>query len=256
VTIIRERVQFEGALGEWISGRLDRPEGRPVAYALFAHCFTCGKDVRAARRIGQGLAERGIAVLRFDFTGLGESEGDFADTSFSSNLDDLVAAAGWLRDTHRPPRLLLGHSLGGAAVVAAARRIPEARAVVTIAAPHDVAAVRHRFDDVLEELACCGEARVNIAGRSFRIREQMVDDLGRHRLDEHLRRLGRALMVLHSPADVVVPVDNARSLFSAARHPKSFVSLDQMDHLLSRPADGEYVAGLVAAWASRYLGDE
>ncbi len=250
----RERVVFTGAHGDDLVGRLHLPAGRPVAHAVFAHCFTCGKDVHAAVRVSRALAEQGIATLRFDFTGLGESEGDFAGTTFSSNVADLVAACDWLRREREAPRLLVGHSLGGAAVIAAAARVPEARAVVTIGAPADPEHVRHLLAPARAELEARGEAEVSIGGRPFRIRTDLLDDLARHASAEAIARLGRALLVLHAPGDRVVGVDDARRIFEAARHPKSFVSLDDADHLLSRAEDARWTAGLIAAWAARYVG--
>jgi putative redox protein len=250
-----ERVTFPGTQGE-LSARLDLPAGTPAAYALFAHCFTCSKDFLASARISRALAERGLGVLRFDFTGLGSSQGEFASTNFSSNVGDIRAAAAFLRARHRAPALLVGHSLGGAAVLAAAVHVPEARAVATIGAPADPEHVRHLFADATPEIEARGEAAVVLAGRPFRIRRQFLEDIAEQRMQEAIRGLGKALLVFHAPGDLVVSVDNARRLFDAARHPKSFVSLDDADHLLTRPADAEYVASVLAAWASRYVGGE
>ena len=247
------RIEFEGASGHRLAARLDSPSGSPRAYALFAHCFTCSKDIHAASRISRGLAERGIAVLRFDFTGLGSSEGEFANTNFSSNVADLAAAAEFLRRSLRAPEILIGHSLGGAAVLAAAERVPEARAVCTIGAPADPSHVRNLFSHGAEQIAEKGEAEVAIGGRRFRIQQQFLEDLEEQNLGRRIRSLGQALLVLHSPTDAVVGIDNARRIFEAARHPKSFVSLDGADHLLSSRADASYVATIVSAWAERYL---
>lgn len=249
-----ERVDFKGAEGQKLAALLEMPAGTPKAYALFAHCFTCSKDIFAATRIAAGLAERGIAVLRFDFTGLGASEGEFANTNFSSNLADLVAAAEFLRAKHEAPKLLIGHSLGGAAVLAGAARVPEAVAVATIGAPADTAHVRHLLGDKLATVEASGEAEITIAGRAFHMKRQFLEDIGQHRLKEAIHGLGKALIVFHAPRDEVVGIDNAAQIFQAARHPKSFISLDQADHLLRRREDAEYVAEVVAAWASRYLG--
>ena len=249
-----ERLTFPGAQGAMLAARVHRPLGPARAWALFAHCFTCGKDLHAARRISTALAEQGFAVLRFDFTGIGESEGDFADTHFSSNLDDLVAAADYLRAHEQAPSLLVGHSLGGTAVIAAAERIPEAKAVVTIGAPASPEHVEGLLAPGTEAaIAEAGQAEVVLAGRRFTIRREFLDDLRRHGLDERVRGLRRALLILHAPLDQIVAVDEARKLFVAALHPKSFVSLDQADHLLTRAADAEYVATLIAAWSARYL---
>ena len=250
-----EQVRFPGAFGE-LSARLDLPAGTPAAYALFAHCFTCSKDQFASARISRALAERGLGVLRFDFTGLGGSEGEFASTNFSSNVADIRAAADFLRRERGAPALLVGHSLGGAAVLAAAAHVPEARAVATINAPADPGHVLQLLAASAPEIEARGEAAVVLAGRPFRIRRQFLEDIAGHRMEAAVRDLGRALLVFHAPRDLVVGVDNARRLFDAARHPKSFVSLDDADHLLTRPADAAYVAEVLAAWASRYVGGE
>lgn len=249
-----ERVTFPGSQGGLLAARLERPDGPARAYALFAHCFTCGKDVFAATRIARELTEHGIAVLRFDFTGLGDSEGDFAETSFSSNIDDLLAAADWLRAEHRAPALLIGHSLGGAAVLAVAGRIAEAKAVAVIGAPADPAHVRHLLVDAAAPDGIPADGlSVDIAGRTFRIGAGFLDDLAEHAQADRIRELRRALLILHAPLDQVVGIDNATAIFRAARHPKSFLSLDRADHLLSDRADASYAAAVIAGWASRYL---
>jgi putative redox protein len=248
-----ERFDFPTASGHRLAALLDRPAGEPVAYALFAHCFTCGKDVLAAKRIAERLTACGIAVLRFDFTGLGMSGGEFANTTFSSNVADLVAAANHLRITHRAPAILIGHSLGGAAVLAAAHEVPEARAVVTIAAPCDPGHVAHLFKDHAEAIRSQGEVEVTLAGRPFRIRREFLDDIAAQRLDQRIATLRKALLIFHAPTDQVVGIENASHIFTAAKHPKSFVSLDDADHLLSRRRDAAYVANVIAAWAERYL---
>lgn len=249
-----ERVDFPGSEGQHLAALIELPTERPRAYALFAHCFTCSKDVFAAARIAGGLAERGIAVLRFDFTGLGSSEGEFANTNFSSNLADLLAAADFLRASYEAPKLLIGHSLGGAAVLAAAARVPEAVAVATIAAPADAAHVRQLLGESAAEIERAGEAEVSIGGRPFRIKRQFLEDIAAQRIEAAARELKKALVVFHSPVDEIVGIDNASRIFLAARHPKSFVSLDRADHLLRRREDAAYVAEVLAAWASRYLG--
>lgn len=251
-----ERIEFPGSAGHLLAARLDRPSGPVRAFALFAHCFTCSKDLAAASRIARALARRGIAVLRFDFTGLGHSEGEFANTNFSSNVGDLVAAADYLRAEHRAPELLIGHSLGGSAVLVAAARIPEAVAVATIGAPADPGHVARLFAAHADEIAEHGEAEVELAGRRFRIRRQLLDDLAAQRLEPAVAHLRKALLVLHAPLDEVVGIENASRIFQAATHPKSFVSLDSADHLLRRPADAAYAADVLAAWASRYLPDD
>jgi uncharacterized OsmC-like protein/alpha-beta hydrolase superfamily lysophospholipase len=248
-----ERFDFPNAAGERLAALLDRPAGQPRAFALFAHCFTCGKDIRAAKRIAEGLTARGIAVLRFDFTGLGASEGEFANTNFSSNVADLVAAANHLRHTHQAPAILIGHSLGGAAVLAAAGEVPEARAVVTIAAPADPSHVTGLLKDRVEEIRARGEVEVTLAGRAFRIRREFLDDVAEQRLDERIRNLRKALLVMHAPTDAIVGIDNASHIFLTAKHPKSFVSLADADHLLSKKRDDVYVADVIAAWSERYL---
>ena len=251
-----ERFDFPNASGERLAALLDRPVGAPRAFALFAHCFSCGKDIRAAKRIAEGLTARGIAVLRFDFTGIGASEGEFANTNFSSNVADLVAAANHLRKVERVPALLIGHSLGGAAVLAAASEVPEARAVVTIAAPADPSHVTGLFKGHVDEIRTHDEVEVTLAGRPFRIRREFLDDVCEQRLDVKIGKLRKALLVLHAPADDTVGIDNASHIFVAAKHPKSFVSLADADHLLSKPRDAAYVADVIAAWAGRYLNIE
>ena len=248
-----ERLDFPGANGARLAARLDSPDNPARAYALFAHCFTCGKDVFAASRIAQALTEHGIAVLRFDFTGLGSSEGDFANSTFSSNVADLVLAANHLREHHCAPSILIGHSLGGAAILAAAAQIPEARAVVTIAAPSDPSHVTHLFGDHIEAIHEHGEVEVQLAGRPFRIRREFLTDIADHNLAAHIAKLRRPLLILQSPTDDTVGIDNATRIFLAAKHPKSFVSLDGMDHLLTNKDDTAYVAGLISAWVVRYL---
>ena len=253
MTVLSEKVSFPGADGHTLAARLDRPDRRPRAYALFAHCFTCTKDVFAAQRIAASLAEEGVAVLRFDFTGLGHSDGEFANTDFTSNVGDLVAAAQFLARQHGAPQLLIGHSLGGAAVIAAAGQIPSAHAVATIGAPADPEHVRHLFAHKTEEIATEGAAEVELAGRRFTISRQFLDDIAQQTLHDDLARLKKALLVFHAPLDEVVGIDNASAIFTAAKHPKSFISLDDADHLLSRRSDAVYVARTLAAWAARYL---
>jgi putative redox protein len=251
---MRKKVEFESG-NVRLAGALEFPESSVRCYALFAHCFTCGKDVAAASRIARALTRDGIAVLRFDFTGLGNSDGDFANSNFSSNLQDLHAAAGFLRREYEAPRLLIGHSLGGAAVLAMAAEVPEASAVVTIGAPHRAEHVLHNFAASLDDIRKHGEAEVNLAGRSFNIRKQFIDDLESYE-SEGIGKLRKALMVMHSPVDDTVDIREAEKIYHEARHPKSFVSLDDADHLLTRKADSEYVAKTIAAWASRFLPPE
>jgi len=248
-----ERFQFTGEGGHQLAASLDLPEREPLAYALFAHCFTCGKDVLAARRIAAALAAKGIAVLRFDFTGLGSSDGEFANSTFSSNVADLVRAADYLRETRKAPALLIGHSLGGAAILAAAVQIPEAKAVVTIAAPSDPAHVTGLFRDRIEDIRKQGKVEVSLAGRPFHITREFLDDIAEHSLVSHVTNLHKALLIMHSPTDDTVGIDNATRIFVAAKHPKSFVSLADADHLLGGKRDAAYVAEVIAAWATRYL---
>ncbi|ETX27152.1 bifunctional alpha/beta hydrolase/OsmC family protein [Roseivivax isoporae] len=248
-----ERLSFTGATGATLAARLDRPDGPHLATALFAHCFTCGKDIAAARRIASRLTAAGVAVLRFDFTGLGHSGGEFENTSFTSNVGDIVAAARALEARGMAPDLLIGHSLGGAAVLRAAADIPSARAVATIGAPHDPGHVTRHFADALERIESDGAAEVSLSGRPFRIGRDFVHDVRAQRLDPAIAALGRALLILHAPRDAVVGIDNASAIFAAAKHPKSFVTLDGADHLVSDPADADYVAGIIAAWAARYV---
>jgi putative redox protein len=254
MTVTSEKLSFTGAGGQELAARFDKPRGRTHGVALFAHCFTCTKDIFAASRIAAGLASRGIAVLRFDFTGLGHSEGEFANTNFSSNVGDLVAAADHLRSLGTAPKIVIGHSLGGAAVLAAAGRIPEAVAVATIGAPADPGHVRHLFQAARPEIEAKGEAEVLLAGRPFTIKKQFLEDIEATRLEEAIAGLRKALLVFHAPRDTTVGIENAGRIFAAAKHPKSFVSLDDADHLLTRHEDATYVAEVLAAWAGRYLG--
>ena len=251
-----QKVSFPGSAGTPLAGRLDLPDAQPQAFALFAHCFTCSKDVLAASRIARALTEHGIAVLRFDFTGLGGSDGDFANTNFTSNIADLVSAADYLRDNHVAPTILIGHSLGGAAVLAAAEHIPQARAVATIGAPAGTEHLLHLLTSSRREIEETGEAEICLADRSFQIRKQFLEDVSDQPQVDRISRLGAALLVMHSPTDETVGIDNARIIFDAARHPKSFVSLDGADHLLTRAADARFAASVLASWACRYLDDD
>lgn len=248
-----ERIEFQGHDGGKLAAKLDLPPGRPLGYALFAHCFSCSKDVHAARRIAQGLAREGFAVLRFDFTGLGLSEGDFANTNFSTNVQDLVAAARWLSENHGGPDLLVGHSLGGAAVVVAGGLIPEVKAVATIGAPSDADHVLHQFAPAVATIEDEGAAEVVLGGRPFTIARQFVEDVRGASVRDAAAQLRKPLLVMHAPRDEIVGIDNATGLFVAARHPKSFISLDNADHLLTRPEDASFVARTLAAWAVQYI---
>lgn len=249
-----ERFQFIGEGGHRLAAALELPEGEVSAYALFAHCFTCGKDTLAAKRITVALAARGIATLRFDFTGLGSSEGDFANSTFSSNVADLVRAADHLRQARNAPAILVGHSLGGAAILAAAEHIPEAKAVVTIAAPSDPSHVTGLFRERLDDIRKHGEVEVSLAGRPFTIKREFLADIAEQELMTRVGHLRKALLVMHAPTDDIVGIDNATRIFVAAKHPKSFVSLADADHLLSEARDAVYAADVIAAWASRYVG--
>ena len=248
-----ERITFPGHSGDTLSARLDLPEGPHLATALFAHCFTCSKDIPAARRIAARLSSMGIAVLRFDFTGLGHSKGEFANTTFTSNVGDLNAAAAYLERRGMAPSLLIGHSLGGAAVLKAARDMTGIKAVVTIGAPFDPEHVTHNFADALEDIQTKGKAQVDLGGRPFTIGKAFVEDVQAQALAPAIRDLRAALLVMHAPRDAVVGIENATNIFIAARHPKSFVTLDDADHLVTQARDAEYAAEVIAAWVARYL---
>ncbi len=255
MTTLSEKLSFPGSFGHILAARLDLPaQGTPRAYALFAHCFTCSKESFAASRIAQALAASGIATLRFDFTGLGSSDGDFANTDFSSNIADLLAAIAYLRETGRAPAILIGHSLGGAAILAAAGQVPEARAVVTIAAPFDPAHVARHFGAATAQIEARGEASVDLGGRPFTIRKQFLEDIAAQDQAARIAALKKPLLIFHGPRDETVGIDNAEAIYKAAKHPKSFVSLDDADHLLRSKADAAYVAEVLTAWACRYLG--
>lgn len=249
-----ERIEFKGSQGDTLAARMDYPEeGAGKGVVLFAHCFTCSKNLRALDHIGGVLTEQGMGVFRFDFTGLGESEGDFEDTNFSSNVDDLVAAARYMEQEWQAPRMLIGHSLGGAAVLQAAHRIPSVEAVVTIAAPCNPEHVTRHMDDELADIEKSGEARVELGGRTFTIKKQFLDDLESQKMDQVIGDLDKALLLFHSPTDNTVGIDHAAHIYERARHPKSFISLDQADHLLTREEDARYVGAVAAAWVQRYM---
>jgi uncharacterized OsmC-like protein/alpha/beta superfamily hydrolase len=249
----RIKASFLNQQGEPLSALLETPEGATKAYAIFAHCFTCSKDIAAASRITRGLAAKGIAVLRFDFTGLGNSDGDFANTNFSSNLQDLIKAAAYLEENYDAPTLIIGHSLGGAAVLAATQFISSIKAIVTIGAPATAHHVGHLFSAAKDEILNNEQAVVELAGRQFTIKKQFLEDINRYNDIEHIAKLERALLVLHSPIDDTVSIDEAAKIYTSAKHPKSFISLDKADHLLSRRQDSEYVSDVIASWAARYL---
>ena len=249
----RVKASFNNQQGELLAGLLETPDSETKAYALFAHCFTCSKDIAVTSRITRALANKGIAVLRFDFTGLGNSDGDFANTNFSSNINDLIQAASYLEEKYAAPVMIIGHSLGGAAVLAAAQSIPSIKAVVTIGAPATGQHVEHLFAHAKDEIVNNDEALVDLAGRKFTIKKQFVDDINSYIDTSHISQLGKALLILHSPVDETVSIDEAAKIYSAAKHPKSFISLDKADHLLTRREDSEYVARVISSWAGRYL---
>lgn len=247
------KVEFTGSTGETLSAKIDLPENTPKAYALFAHCFTCSKDLKAIGNITKALAESGIATLKFDFTGLGQSTGDFADTNFSSNVDDLVKAYEFMNEEFEAPSILIGHSLGGAAVLQASHKMTSVKAVATIGAPAEPAHVKENFELSLEEIEEKGQASVTLAGRPFTIKKQFIDDLEEARMKKFIHELGKALIVFHSPIDNTVGIDNASKIFVAAKHPKSFISLDKADHLLTEKEDSVYVGRVLATWAEKYI---
>jgi uncharacterized OsmC-like protein/esterase/lipase len=247
-------VSFLNSRNEKLAARLDLPDDeQPIAYALFAHCFTCTKNIKAAVNIAAALNREKIAVLRFDFTGLGQSKGDFADTNFTTNVADLIAAAEFMAQEYQAPQIIIGHSLGGAAVLQAAGKIPSARAIVTIAAPHDPGHVSRHFGQMREQIKQHGSAEVELAGRKFTIKKQFLEDLEMQQLDTHIKALKTALLVMHSPRDTSVAIENAAKIYQTAKHPKSFISLDDADHLLLKEKDSLYVGMMIAAWSRRYI---
>jgi putative redox protein len=249
-----KKLEFTNPAGQKLSARIDFPaDNKASAYALFAHCFTCSKNIKAISHISRALTRNGIAVMRFDFTGLGESEGDFSDTNFSSNVADLVMAAEFMASQYSAPKILIGHSLGGAAILQAATEIAASVAVITIAAPADPGHVTRALGDTKEVIERRGEAEVNLAGRTFKIKKQFLDDLSSVSMQQTIRELNRALLIFHSPVDDIVGIENAAKIFQIARHPKSFISLDQADHLLMKPNDSQYVGSLIAAWVMKYV---
>ncbi len=248
-----ERVEFIGSSGEKIAGKLDKPIGPIRAYALYAHCFTCTKEFIGSRSICQELASHGIAVLRFDFTGLGGSAGEFAETNFRSNVEDLLKAAEFMEAELKAPEMIIGHSLGGAAVLAASKHIDSAKVVISVAAPADAEHVIHNFGDYIEEIETKGVAKVKLGGRILTIRKQFLDDLRAQNVTKDLGDVRKAFLIMHSPTDDTVGIENASRIYAAAKHPKSFVSLDKADHLLTKAEDAAYVAATITTWASRYL---
>lgn len=250
----KQKITFPNKDGITLSGLLEAPDN-PKAYALFAHCFTCGKGLTSASQISHALVEKGVAVLRFDFTGLGSSEGDFANSNFSSNVDDLLSAADWLSRHAQAPELMVGHSLGGTAVLIAASRLESVKCVATLGAPAEPAHVLKQFSSHVDDICEQGVARVSLAGREFTIKKQFIEDVGNFQVRAQLHSLNKALLILHSPRDTTVFIDQAELLYTGARHPKSFISLDNADHLLSRKEDAHYAGQCIAAWAERYLSD-
>ncbi len=248
-----EKIIFKNQSNEELAGRLELPDTEPQAFAIFAHCFTCGKDASAATRIARAMASKGYGTLRFDFTGLGNSDGDFSNTNFSSNVGDLISAAQYLEKNFQAPKILIGHSLGGAAVLVAGTKIKSVKAIVAIAAPSDPGHVAHLFADKSEAIARDGAAEVNLAGRKFTVKKQFLDDISEQKLVELLPHLGKAVLIAHSPVDELVSVDHAAKIYTAAHHPKSYISLDKANHLLTRKEDSDWIAGLIAAWATRYV---
>jgi len=250
-----EKISFKGAFGDTLSAKIDYPdEGDIKSWVLFAHGFSIGKDLKPIRTISKSLVEDGYGMLRFDFTGLGESEGNFSDTNFSSNCEDIRHAASWLRDNKKAPCVLIGHSFGGTAALKVADEIPECKAVATIGSPCDTTHIVHQFADQLEEIEEEGEAKVLLGGRPFVIKEQFLDDIESHDIAREIGDLERGLLIFHSPQDMVVGIKNAAHIYNLAKHPKSFISLDGADHLLLKnPADAEYVGHVIAAWAHRYI---
>ncbi|WP_408672492.1 alpha/beta hydrolase family protein [Lutibacter sp.] len=251
--MITKKITFKNASGIRLVARLELPENEPKAYALFAHCFTCNKNLTAVRTIGRTLTEKNIAVLRFDFTGLGESEGDFENTNFSSNIEDLYSAAQFLKLNYKAPSLLIGHSLGGAAVLYASINIPSIKAIATIGAPACPTHVSHIFKNSVAEINASGKAIVSIGGRNFTIKKQFMEDIKSKNIHRALKKFRDSLLILHSPQDTIVGIENAAEIYAAARHPKSFISLNGADHLLTNKKDSKYVGKIIATWADRYL---
>lgn len=248
-----DRIEFKGALGENLSAKLDHAEGDVKAFALFAHCFTCSKNLKAVGHITKALSMHGVSTLRFDFTGLGNSEGDFSNTNFSSNVEDLVAASSYMEKNLRAPSILVGHSLGGAAVIHAAHQIDPVKAVATIGAPADPVHVKENFSLKLDEIEQTGEATVTLAGRPFKIKKQFLDDLESANMEEKIKNLNRALLIMHAPLDRTVDINNAARLYSHAKHPKSYISLHEADHLLTDQVYSRYAGGLIAQWSDVYV---
>ena len=248
---MRTKIEFPSQ-GQNLAGLLETPDTKIRAYVLFAHCFTCGKDVAAASRISRFLVQHNFAVFRFDFTGLGNSDGDFANTNFSSNVEDLIKAQEFLNSNYQPATLMVGHSLGGAATLAAATKLNDIKAVVTIGAPSNVANIQRHFSDV-DIIKEKGEAEIKIAGRKFNVKKQFLDDIDHTKLLEIIKKLNKPVLIMHSPIDEIVGIENAKNLYDALSHPKSFISLDKADHLITKTKDADYISSIIAAWSSNYL---
>ena len=248
-----KKIEFKGALGDMLAGKVDTPDGEHRAFALFAHCFTCSKNLKAVGHIAKALNKKGVAVFRFDFTGLGDSGGSFEDTNFSSNVDDLIAASEYMEQHMGAPQIIIGHSLGGAAVIQAAHRIESLRAIATIGAPSEPSHVEHHFESKREEIEKTGSAIVKLAGRPFRIKKQFLDDLEKSKMDNYIKNLNKALLVMHAPLDDTVGIENAAHIYKVAKHPKSFISLDKADHLLLDETYSRYVGAVISEWSEIYL---
>ena len=248
-----EKITFTNASGTELDGVLEQPDGSIAGYALYAHCFTCSKEIAAAVRVSRALAEKNIATLRFDFSGIGRSGGAFGDTTFTSDIGDIIAAAAYLRSHYQAPDLLIGHSLGGAAILGAAGDVPEAKAVATIAAPSEPAHVQHLFENEIDRILAQGKAAVDLGGRKMEISQAFVEDVRGFDLKSKVAAMKKALLILHSPTDQTVGIENAKAIFDAAKHPKSFITLDGADHLLMNKSDAEYAASIIAIWAARYI---
>jgi putative redox protein len=252
---MREKIKFKNNQGQNLAALLELPNEKPLGYAIFAHCFTCNKNLTAVRNIGRALTSKGIAVFRFDFTGLGESEGEFEDTNFTSNVDDLIAAADYLKTNYEAPSILIGHSLGGAAVLFATHQIPSIKAVITIGAPSNPSHVSHLFENSISEINEKGVAKLSIGGRPFKIKEQFLNDIKSQKIENATASLNVPILIFHSPIDTTVGIDNASKIYKSAKHPKSFISIDKADHLLSNKEDSEFVGLMIATWSKRYLED-
>ena len=251
-----EKLSFRNSDDFELSAKLDLPENEPLAFALFAHCFTCSKDLSAARNISRALTAYDIAVMSFDFTGIGSSEGAFEETNFSSNISDLIDASDFLAENYQAPKIIIGHSLGGAAALFAGARMENIEAVVTIGAPFDPYHVTHLLGNDIDKIKEEGKAEVNIGGRPFTISKTFVDDLNQHHPEQVAKSLRKPLLIMHSPQDTIVGIENAAKIYTAAHHPKSYISLDGADHLLSDKKDSQYVGKMIASWVEKYLGLE